>query len=118
MIVFPLFADVELDEVVIGWQRLAPEVQDTLLVVGALVLAGLAAFIWAAFLRTYRKRKHRHSHHANPSAAHVETREEEHTSRGRKWRRRRREHRPRNPTLAETGGLPPIRSDESPDRMR
>jgi len=28
--------------------------------------------------------------------------------------RRRREHRPRNPTLAETGGLPPIRSDVPP----
>jgi hypothetical protein len=29
----------------------------------------------------------------------------------RKLRRRRRDHRPRNPTLAETGGLPPIRPD-------
>jgi hypothetical protein len=29
-----------------------------------------------------------------------------------KLRHRRREHRPRNPTLAETGGLPPVRSDE------
>ncbi len=30
-------------------------------------------------------------------------------------RRRRREHRPRNPTLAETGGLPPIRTERPPD---
>jgi hypothetical protein len=29
-------------------------------------------------------------------------------------RRRRREHRQRNPTLAETGGLPPIRSEIQP----
>lgn len=32
----------------------------------------------------------------------------------RKRRRRRREHRPRNPTLAETGGLPPIRTEAPP----
>jgi hypothetical protein len=30
-----------------------------------------------------------------------------------KQRRRRRAHRKRNPTLAETGGLPPIRSESS-----
>jgi hypothetical protein len=29
--------------------------------------------------------------------------------------RRRREHRPRNPTLAETGGLPPVRTGRPPD---
>ena len=29
-------------------------------------------------------------------------------------KRRRRRHRPRNPTLAETGGLPPPRNDRSP----
>jgi hypothetical protein len=29
----------------------------------------------------------------------------------RQWRRRRREHRPRNPTLAERGGLPPLRQE-------
>jgi len=29
-------------------------------------------------------------------------------------RRRRREHRPRNPTLAETGGLPPPRQEPPP----
>ena len=33
--------------------------------------------------------------------------------RKRKRRRRRREHRPRNPTLAQTGGLPPVRSENS-----
>jgi hypothetical protein len=34
--------------------------------------------------------------------------------RRRRRRRRRREHRPRNPTLAETGGLPPIRTEAPP----
>lgn len=31
----------------------------------------------------------------------------------RRHRRRRRDHRVRNPTLSETGGLPPVRDDES-----
>ena len=31
----------------------------------------------------------------------------------RRHRRQRRDHRERNPTLAETGGLPPLREDES-----
>lgn len=45
----------------------------------------------------------------------VETSEPgESSSRRRKRRRRRREHRPRNPTLAETGGLPPIRTEAPP----
>jgi hypothetical protein len=30
---------------------------------------------------------------------------------GRRRRKRLREHRPRNPTLAEAGGLPPLRDD-------
>jgi hypothetical protein len=33
----------------------------------------------------------------------------------RRRRRRRREHRPRNPTLAETGGLPPVRNQPPRD---
>ena len=37
-----------------------------------------------------------------------------HHHRHRRRRIRRREHRPRNPTLAETGGLPPIRNPETP----
>jgi hypothetical protein len=33
---------------------------------------------------------------------------------GRRRRKRLQEHRPRNPTLAETGGLPPLRAGEPP----
>lgn len=40
--------------------------------------------------------------------------ESQHERRYRKRRHRRREHRPRNPTLAETGGLPPIRTEAPP----
>jgi ABC-type nickel/cobalt efflux system permease component RcnA len=37
-----------------------------------------------------------------------------HEHRHRRRRHRKREHRPRNPTLAETGGLPPIRTEAPP----
>lgn len=48
-----------------------------------------------------------------PEADPDHTREEEHHSRRRyKYRVRRRTHRSRNPTLSETGGLPPVRSQE------
>lgn len=70
-------------------------------VVGLLVVALL---VWAIFLR-HRPR--------NPRERLLT---EEAPSSGRRRRRhRRREHRPTNPTLAETGGLPPIKSDPSRD---
>ena len=60
--------------------------QDFLVVFVAIALPGLAAFIWIAFFRKRPRRK-----------------------------RRRRDDRQRytgNPTLAQTGGLPPIRKSE------
>jgi hypothetical protein len=110
------FADVELDEVILEWQKLPPQTRDALLIIGALLLATLGAFIWAAFLRRRRKRRQGHSHGASHRGAQLETAtKQEETPKRRKWRRRRREHRPRNPTLAETGGLPPVRTDGFPD---
>ena len=50
----------------------------------------------------------------NPDAGLDDEDGEEEKSAGTRHRRRRREHRPRNPTLAETGGLPPIRADKPP----
>lgn len=43
----------------------------------------------------------------------LETDSGHHRHHHRRHRRRRRDHRERNPTLAETGGLPPPREDES-----
>jgi hypothetical protein len=99
--------------------------RDSLLVVGAVGIVILAIVIWVRYVRKKpRKRKHHHHHSRSqtvPSPTHVERNghEEESTdeSRGRrKRRRRRREHRPRNPTLAETGGLPPVRPDDASPR--
>jgi len=74
------------------------------LLVTALVL--VAGLVWAMFLRRpARDRRARFLSDAPPS-----------TSSGRRHRRhRRREHRPTNPTLAETGGLPPLKPDPTED---
>jgi hypothetical protein len=65
--------------------RFSPEWVDFFVVFGAIGLVVLVTFIWALFIRKNRTRR-------------------------RKEHRRR--HRPFNPTLAETGGLPPVREEE------
>lgn len=88
---------------------LGAQVHQILLVAG--VLLGLGALLFLAVYlakgkrrhgplpqgNAHGRRRHRHGHH--PPHRH---------------RRRRQEHRPRNPTLAETGGLPPLRPEDPP----
>jgi LPXTG-motif cell wall-anchored protein len=77
-----------------------------------LAVAGVAALLFlAVWLRKKRRHEFRRSAWSDrehrqkfSSAANVSTTR----SRG---RRRRRDHRPRNPTLDQTGGLPPRRED-------
>jgi len=70
----------------------------------------------------YWKRKKHHRHHHPPERRtdstpaadwHEDEENEEHIHHDRRHRRRRlrRDHRPRNPTLAETGGLPPSKTE-------
>ena len=61
-----------------------------LVMAAVFVLVAASALVWVFYVRK-RRHKHRHKH------------------------RHRRERRPVNPTLAETGGLPPVRSSEPPD---
>jgi hypothetical protein len=74
----------------------APGWADIFIVAGAVLLAAFVAFVWLAFFRKKQTHlhRHRHGHHGK--------------------KRRRREHRKLNPTLAQTGGLPPIRTEEKP----
>lgn len=106
-------------------------------VLGAIVLVVLGLGIWGIYAllapsKSHRHRRRRHRHHSHSDHEHetddapdtvdssVDDEEssgdEESHSHGHRHRRRRRrrEHRPRNPTLAETGGLPPIRTDAPP----
>jgi hypothetical protein len=72
-------------------------VAQVLIYSGALFLVALAVFAWAVF-RTQHRRRHSHHYHPKPASKH----------------QRQPEYLPRNPTLAETGGLPPVRTEKQP----
>jgi len=83
-----------------------------LITVGVLFLVSLGVFIWAAY---FRKRPRLHHYHFRRRSAPPP----EETAAGkagwfssRKRHRHRRPDRPLNPTLAEVGGLPPVRKKE------
>ena len=86
--------------------------KEILLIIGVALALSVALFIWAAFWRK-RRRKHSSSGHHHGEVQPGGNTEE---SPGKRRRRRHRKHshpdkRPRNPTLAETGGLPPPRPE-------
>ena len=101
----------EPEYVVASWRKMEPGTREGLLIFSALVLVILLVVIWAVYFRKPPRRRHHHHHsHASTREPKLSETEQDALSRKpRKWRRRRREHRPRNPTLAETGGLPPVR---------
>jgi hypothetical protein len=112
----------------IHWRDIArrwsesPAARERIIILGALALVSLLIVIWAVFFRPRegKSKTRRHaSRHAReragaPSAPVAGEDGESGSGKRRKWRRRRREHRPMNPTLAQTGGLPPIRSEDRP----
>jgi hypothetical protein len=73
----------------IVWPSFA-DVADYLVIIGVAVFV---AFVWFFLFRS--KLMHRHKHH----------------------RHRRRSQRKLNPTLAQTGGLPPIRKEDKPPQL-
>jgi hypothetical protein len=88
-----------------------------LALIGSILLVSLGVFVWAAFFRKPKRHRHRHPHR-HPAPAPMTPPRERHRSGWRFFRkhhhRRRRKERPRNPTLAEVGGLPPVRTPVSP----
>ncbi len=104
---------------------------DLLVVISAVSILTLA-LILVVYLWWKSRRNRRRRHHHRQDAHRVEKKVEAHLAeddefdeeeeseeqvpgrRKRRRRRRRRGHRPRNPTLAETGGLPPVRSTDAP----
>jgi hypothetical protein len=96
---------------------LSVSTHESIFLFGVLLALTVALFIWAYFLR--RKRNRRRSKRKHSSSSSQNNAENVVTllqggRRRRRRHRRRREHRPRNPTLAETGGLPPIRPEDQP----
>jgi hypothetical protein len=83
---------------------------------GALLLVSGVVVFWAIAIRKPRKRRPRHhwrSQSAKDSAAALAAKAKETPPAEASRRRRRRSELPRNPTLAETRGLPPVREAQS-----
>ena len=120
---FPiLLADEQTAAAMAAWRISDPATRERLMIFGAIALVTVLVLVWAAFLRKKRRRRraHHHSHHESSNSAQtVEAPEEPEElpppEERRRSRRSRRRHRPRNPTLAETGGLPPIRPESPPE---
>jgi len=115
----------EPQDIIMSWQKMEPSMKEALLISGSLVLVILLILFWAIFLRKPSRRHHHHhrrfARNRAPEPAQGQAERATDTaavqSKRRSWRRRRRDHRPRNPTLSETGGLPPFRSEEPPSTM-
>jgi hypothetical protein len=88
-------------------------VRDILLLLGLLAIIALGLYLFAYLTRRKHRRHLSRSGH-DMWRAERQAQGEKRRSRVR-IRKKRREHpdfRPRNPTLEETGGLPPVRPDE------
>jgi hypothetical protein len=123
MSALPFFlADAATDEVLSTWRFMDPSTRGGLLIFGAIGLVTLLAVVWAIFLRKRRRRRHSHHHNHQHSSTPTEAPEAINNDgpafappERRKWRRSRHRHHSRNPTLAETGGLPPVRPEGPTD---
>ena len=96
-------------------------VLDILKVLGALLIVSLVLFVWARYMRKPARRRAEHYKYPEPppAGATEEAAEEEsepHHHHRRRYRKRKHEHRGRNPTLADIGGLPPVRDAEPSDQ--
>lgn len=89
--------------------------REKLILLAVLLLVASLALILVFALRKRRPARRSRHHPAHEPAAQPVSLESE--SRAglahRRQKRRRRDHHPRNPTLAETGGLPPLRQDDA-----
>jgi hypothetical protein len=109
-----------LQTVLSDWRQMNAAMRENLTMYGAIVLLALAALIWAAYFRKRRKHHHHHHHHHHHGHEWGKNPGNENGNESpmllslfktRKKRKLRKAHRPRNPTLAETGGMPSIRED-------
>jgi hypothetical protein len=113
-LVFFAQAEAETSGIFAAWSAMDADMRNQLLLVLLLGAVCLGVLIWAAFFRkAKRRRHHRHRPHTwqlDPNEPHSGRRQR------RPERRRRSAHPklPRNPTLAETGGLPPRRPEDQP----
>jgi len=105
----------------LSWLRPESALGQTLLMVGAFLFVGLVFFIWAAFWRKPSGQAHHHSHDMDAGGGGLPKPRKRRSALSRAFgRKRHRRSRSRqseeriNPTLAQSGGLPPRRDDQSP----
>jgi type VI protein secretion system component VasK len=118
----PFFlADAATREILASWRISGPATLERIIIIGAIGLVTLVALLWAVFLRKRRRRrKYHHAHQSSSKPPEVPkvAKDDSVPSPQERRRHRRRSghrHRPRNPTLAETGGLPPVRPESPPE---
>ena len=88
-------------------------IRDILLVLGVVAVIALSLYVFAYLTRRKRRRRISRSGPEMWGAdRHAQGARREGRMRIRKKRRGHPDFRPRNPTLGETGGLPPVRPDE------
>ncbi len=103
-----------------GVEPMGVGVKQHLILFGAIVLVVVAVLVGVILSRQKRRqsarreerRRRRHSFAKGAAQSMAEIKQYVEHRKERAKGRRRREHRPRNPTLAETGGLPPVRKDD------
>jgi type VI protein secretion system component VasK len=117
-----ILADEDTEAILASWRISNPAMRERLLIFGAIGVVTLLVLGWAVFLR--KRRRHRREHHqsyhhssrpAEPAASPAPGNNAAPPERRHRRRRSRHRHRQRNPTLAETGGLPPIRTEGPPE---
>jgi hypothetical protein len=78
----------------------------------SLGLVTLLVLVWAIFIRKQKgESSRRYSYHRSREEVSKSAAPAAPTAPQTRHRKRRRRHRRRNPTLAETGGLPPVRTE-------
>jgi len=117
MSIFFLFSLFDEDDIQ-GSNQMSSAMKERLIVFGAVLVVILIILGWAVFFRRKsryatrradrRYRRHSFAKNAAKGVSEIKKLVTERQS------RRRRHHRPRNPTLAETGGLPPVRATPPP----
>ena len=113
----PHFFAASVFEKIRAWSATTSGTSQTLIFFGVVSVITLVVFGWAVIARQ-QPRPRRHHHHSTPSTATKEKAENGEVSSPRRHKHRRKQHRPVNPTLAETRGLPEARDDQTPPKSQ
>lgn len=110
----PLLAEEGADQMLLlknmghtGWAQFG-------IIFGSLAVVALSAFLLVYCFRKKLLGRHRHHHHHRPAPGESQAPEAGGDKRHKRTRRSRHAHRPLNPTLAQTRGLPPLRDEKTP----